>query len=150
MTTGPQPMVSEVGFAVIVVLAVMIYLVVRWFRQGVPPPDPWEQAGETSPLNDDTPMACHRCSTPQAPGANFCPQCGAAVGPYNNWMPFEQIFSEGEVLRNGTTQRMPPTPLIIIGYVLLSLSGFLFFAPLYWIMLAKNLQRWRRHAAEVD
>ena len=66
--------------------------------------------------------------TPQEPEAWFCKHCGAAVGPYNNLMPFLNVFSEGEVLRNGITHRFRNRPFIAFGYFLITLGFFLGFA----------------------
>jgi hypothetical protein len=96
--------------------------------------------------------------TPQPSTAWFCRHCGRAVGPYNNLMPFVQIFSEGEVFRNGTCDRLRSSPLILVGYFLLSLNflALIVIQPLgswlfsllillallsYWSSLLKNLKR---------
>jgi hypothetical protein len=51
------------------------------------------------------------------------------------------IFSQGEVLRAGVTERFRPRPLIVIGYLLFSLGMFAVAAPIYWVFLFKNLRR---------
>lgn len=56
-------------------------------------------------------------------------------------MPYVYIFSQGEILRNGVTDKLKPGPFIIIGYVLYSLFSYFIFAPLYWFFLFKNLRR---------
>jgi hypothetical protein len=63
-------------------------------------------------------------------------------------LPYVYLFSEGEVLRAGVTERIRRTPLIVIGYVLLPLSIFVIAAPVYWYFLFKNLQR--RDDAEAE
>ena len=55
-------------------------------------------------------------------------------------MPYVQIFSEGEVFRNGTSGRFRKRPLILIGYFLLGLGMFWFLAPIYWLSLLSNLK----------
>ena len=130
-----------------VLCAIAIYLFVRWFRQGTPKPDPWElepaQAAPGESGVSEVPL-CVRCLTPHVDTAYFCPHCGHAVGPYNNYMPFIQIFSEGEVFRAGTDGTARRTPFIVIGYVLLSLAAlpaFVLLAPLYWIALWRSNYR---------
>ena len=86
---------------------------------------------------------CHHCLTQQPPNACFCEHCGSAVGPYNNMMPYLNVFSEGEVFRNGAADRLRSKPLIIAGYLLFSLSAYVFFAPIFWFFLFKNLKRYR-------
>lgn len=78
---------------------------------------------------------------PQEPGAWFCGNCGSAVGPYNNLMPYLNVFSEGEVFRNGVSSRLRNKPVIFIGYFLISLGSYAIFAPIYWFFLLSNLKR---------
>ena len=56
-------------------------------------------------------------------------------------MPYVQVFSEGEVFRNGTSGRFRNRPLIMIGYFLITLGTFSFLAPIYWFSLLLNLKR---------
>jgi hypothetical protein len=56
-------------------------------------------------------------------------------------MPFLNVFSEGEVLRNGINGRFRNRPLIVIGYVLITLGIFPLLAPIYWLSLLLNLKR---------
>ncbi|HWY29922.1 MAG TPA: hypothetical protein VNX46_04160, partial [Candidatus Acidoferrum sp.] len=51
------------------------------------------------------------------------------------------LFSQGEVLRNGVNDKLPQSALIIAGYLLFSLSMYLLFAPIYWVLLFRNLRR---------
>ena len=116
--------------------------VADWSRRIVVPPDPWgpELTAELESL--DAVPVCHHCFTPQQHDRWFCPECGNAVGPYNNYLPYVRIFSEGEVLRNGVYNRIRPSALIITGYLLLSVSAYLVFAPVYWWCFFRNLRRW--------
>jgi uncharacterized membrane protein len=50
-------------------------------------------------------------------------------------------FSQGEVLRNGVTDKLPHNTLIVAGYLLLSLCTYFVFAPIYWIFLFRHLKR---------
>jgi hypothetical protein len=63
------------------------------------------------------------------------------VGPYCNYLPFVYIFSQGEVLRAGVTERIRHSPLIVIGFVLLSLVMCAVAAPIYWFFLFKHLRQ---------
>jgi hypothetical protein len=59
-------------------------------------------------------------------------------------MPYLYIFSEGEVLRAGVTERLRRSPLIVLGYIFFSLGMFAIAAPAvpaYWFFLFKNLHR---------
>ena len=61
------------------------------------------------------------------------------MGPYNNLMPYLQIFSEGEVLRNASNVHLRKRPLIMIGYFLLGLSFIPFvLLPVYWFSLMRT------------
>jgi hypothetical protein len=86
------------------------------------------------------PEICPHCSTPQPPTAWFCEHCGRAVGPYNNLMPYLQVFSEGEVFRNGASGQFRRRPLILAGYFLLGFGMLSFLAPIYWFSLLLNLR----------
>jgi len=59
-------------------------------------------------------------------------------------MPYLQVFSEGEVFRNGTSGRFRNRPLILFGYFLITLGTFSFLAPIYWFSLLLN---WKRPSA---
>jgi hypothetical protein len=114
---------------------------VRWLFTGPTRPDPWDETISAQIESTDATPLCHRCVTIHSHAAHFCPNCGAAVGDYNNVLPFEQLFSEGEVFRNGTTQRFRPTFLVVCGYLLLSAAAYMIFAPVYWFFLLRNLSR---------
>jgi hypothetical protein len=115
--------------------------VIVWVRNAPIRPDPWDAEFEQKMQDPDTPQTCHHCSTPQPPGAWFCDHCGSAVGDYNNLMPFVHVFSEGEVFRNGTSGQFRNRPLILVGYCLMSIGVFSFFAPIYWISMLLNSNR---------
>ena len=71
----------------------------------------------------------------------FCPVCGAAVGPYNNILPFIRIFSIGEALRSGVGPEAHFTPFRTVAYVAIGLTQYGVFAPLYYIRLFLNHRR---------
>jgi hypothetical protein len=79
--------------------------------------------------------------TPQSHNGWFCPECGATVGPYCNYMPYVYVFAQGEVLRAGVADRVRHSVVVIAGFVLLSLGMYSVVAPVYWYFLAKNLRR---------
>ena len=114
---------------------------VRWLFAGPVTPDPWGEQISAQIDNFESMPVCHRCLTEHSSIAHFCPQCGAAVGGFNNVMPYEYVFSEGEVLRNGTMANVPLRFPIVAGYLLLSLSAYAIFAPVYWFFLFRNLAR---------
>jgi fatty acid desaturase len=150
----PNLIVAGYGVAVLVLAAFWRFIV--WVRNAPVRPDPWD--AEVEHQLQEAPEACPHCSTPQSPTAWFCPQCGRAVGPYNNLMPYLQVFSEGEVLRNGTHDRLRKSPLIVIGYFLISFNFFVLAVSLarssiplslvivagllsFWFSLYKNYRR---------
>jgi len=117
-----------------------------WVREAPTKPDPWDVETDKKLSAEETPQACDHCSTPLSPVAWFCPHCGSAVGPYNNLMPYVMIFSEGEVFRNGVSQRFRNRPLIVIGFILMTISvGIntifgLVLGVIYAVLLVKNLR----------
>jgi hypothetical protein len=141
MLASTQPASPEVLFGVMAITGLVIGRLILWVREATPRPKPWcAEVGKGLQQPNAIPI-CHRCFTPQDPGAWFCENCGRAIGPYNNLMPYINVFSQGEVLRNGVTDRLRTNPLTIVGYVRLSLQGYLVFAPVYWFFLAENLRR---------
>lgn len=126
-------------YAVIGMAGFLFWRLIVWVRDAPVKPDPWDaEVAQQLPEAQET---CPNCSTPQSPTAWFCPHCGRAVGPYNNMMPFVQIFSEGEVFRNGTSGRFRNRRMVLIGYILISLGMFSVFAPIFWISLLRNFRR---------
>ena len=126
-----------VGFGIGGLVIAALWRLIVWIRDSPVRPDPWDAQVELQ--LQDAPEACPHCSTPQPPNAWFCAHCGRAVGPYNNLMPYLQIFSEGEVLRNSTNRHLRHRPVIMIGYFLIGLAFMPFFLlPIYWFSLLKN------------
>jgi hypothetical protein len=116
-----------------------LYVSLRRFFAGPRSPDPWDETVTAQIESPDSDRLCHRCVTPHSDHEHYCPNCGAAVGDYNNLLPFEQLFSEGEVFRNGTTQRFKLTGPIMCGYLLASLAAYAIVAPIYWFFLLRSL-----------
>ena len=135
----PYQVVAVLGTALLL-LAGLCGLI-AWVREAPVKPDPWDAEVELKLSEPETTEVCPHSSTPQPPTAWFCRHCGKAVGPYNNLMPFVNVFSEGEVLRNGTSGRFRNRPFILIGYLLISLGINPFIAPIYWFFLLSNRNR---------
>ena len=152
----PNLMIGELALGGLALWA--FWRLIVWIRDAPVRPDPWDAEVEQKLSDPETAEVCPHCLTEQPPTAWFCKGCGRAIGPYNNLMPYVQIFSEGEVFRSGTSDRLRRGPLIPIGYFLISLS----FVPLiilkpydswllslailagllsYWTLLLKNFNR---------
>jgi hypothetical protein len=142
-----NPTTPEQNLALFAILGLAIAAAVQFFRwvfSGSKTPDPWDETITFAVDEPDSLPVCHRCMTEHSLVAHFCPQCGAAVGDFNNLLPFEQLFSEGEVLRNGTNVRMQPTFLRVAGYLLLSIVAYapiFFITPVFWFFLIRNFSR---------
>ncbi len=123
-----------------------LYRFVVWVMQAPHTPDPWDTETEEA-LNEETAVPlCHHCLTPQTHNGWFCPQCGATVGPYCNYMPYIYVFSQGEVLRAGVTEKLRHSALVLVGFLLFSLGMFSFtilglVVPVYWFFFFKNLKK---------
>jgi len=141
MFGASDPYQAVAGLGLVLLFLAALRGVIVWVRDAPLKPDPWDDETERKLADPETAETCPHCSAPQSPTAWFCPNCGRAVGPYNNLMPFVNVFSEGEVLRNGVTGRFRNRPLIIIGYLLISLAAYSFFAPVFWVCLFSNLRR---------
>jgi len=123
------------------ICATAVYVFVLWVMEAPRTVNPWGKDIDEVVNRDDAIPVCHHCFTPQPHNGWFCPECGAIVGAYCNYMPYLYIFSEGEVLRAGVTERMRRVPLIVIGYIAVSIGMFAAAAPIYWFFLFKNLTR---------
>ncbi len=124
----------RIGVAALVLLAAaMVYLVIRWFFSGPRSAEPWGEEVDKELDSDEAVPLCHRCLVPHSPAADFCPNCGATVGQYTNWLPYPYIFSLGDTLRLGTAGQFHRTFVTEFGFLLLALAEYSVFAPLYWI-----------------
>jgi hypothetical protein len=137
--SDPDMIVAQIAIGGLVLAG--LWRLVVWVRDAPTRPDPWDAATERKLSEPEAVEVCHHCFTPQPTTAWFCEHCGSAVGPYNNLMPYIQVFSEGEVFRNGVNDKVRADPLTIIGYLFYSLANYAFFAPLYWIFFFKHLQQ---------
>ena len=118
-----------------------LYFLIRWFRTSPVQPDPWD--GDTAKELEDeecTPL-CHHCLAPHEPAADFCAQCGAAVGEFTNLYPLPYVFSIGHALRIGTGERFRRSPLTIVGFFVFSFAACGPLALVYWYRLMQNLHQ---------
>jgi hypothetical protein len=118
-----------------------VWGLIRWLREGPSRPEPWGDQVAAEIADDLAPALCHRCLTPHDASADFCPECGAAVGPYTNWLPYPQLFSIGHTLRIGTAGSFKHSALTIVGFFLFGLVEYALFAPVYWFVFLRNLSR---------
>lgn len=114
---------------------------VRQWWQSLDTPNPWSDELDAAVRMPDAVPVCHHCTTPCDLPAWFCPSCGAAIGPYNNILPFVRIFSLGEALRSGVGPEAHFTPFRAAAYVCLGLVQYQLFAPLYFFRLFSNHRR---------
>lgn len=144
--SGTNASELAVGVAALAVIAGFVFWrFLLWIKHSPVHPDPWDAATDEAVRQPDAVPVCHHCLTQVPPGQWFCETCGCAVGPYNNYMPYVDCFSEGEVFRNGVTDHMRRSALVITGYLLISFS-YLLFAPIYWALVFRNLFRDRSEA----
>ena len=148
VTHDPDCLIGEVALAGLA-FALLCRAFVR-VRQNPTSPDPWDKEIEKTLHEPEAVEVCHRCFDPVTPGSWFCEHCGCAVGPYNNLMPYIDVFSEGEVLRNGVNDKLRQNALVIAGYFFLSLNLYLVFAPVYWVLLFKNLKRQKESVEQME
>jgi hypothetical protein len=133
----------------LVIAALFLWRFILWVREAPGTADPWGPELEAKLRDPETALVCARCSTPQPPAQWFCEHCGSAVGDYNNYMPYVHVFSEGEVLRNGVSDRIRLSALTIAGFLLLSLNLYLVAAPVYWYFLIRNWNRLGRERSRL-
>jgi hypothetical protein len=124
---------------VVVVLCICAARLFRWLFSGPIRPDPWDEQTASDLREGNCTPICHRCLNPHDPLIYFCPECGAGVGKYTNLLPYPYIFSLGHTLRIGTTGTFRRSPLIIIGFMVVSSANFFIIAPFYWVRLFLNI-----------
>ncbi len=133
----PTTVVGVLGIAIL--LCLVLWRLFRWLFSGPPQPDPWSEEVAAEIAKDDAVPLCHRCLAPHDSQVDFCPDCGAPVGPYTNWLPYPYLFSIGHTLRIGASGDFRRSPLTIAGFLLLGMVEYALFAPVYWFMLLKGL-----------
>ena len=137
MSDDPNMLVAELA-----AVGIGITLLWRYFahvRKSPRTPDPWD--AKTEQELSEAKEVCPHCLTEQPTTAWFCKGCGRAIGPYNNLMPYVQIFSEGEVFRNSTNRHFQKRPWILFGYFLIFGAMFPLLAPFYLVWLLTNWKR---------
>ena len=107
-------------------------------------PNPWPDEVDVALHEPDAVPVCFRCVTPCEDTEWFCPTCGAAIGPYNNVMPFIYIYSIGEALRSGVGPEAHFTRFRTVAYIAIGLAQFGVYAPLYLFRLCLNYRRLKR------
>ncbi len=136
-TTPGETLIGVLG--ILALIGGAVWAIVRSLSKQPPSPDPWDEQTAKEVAAPDCIPLCHHCLEPHDPSDDFCPNCGAPVGAYTNFLPFPQLFSIGHVLRVGTTEHFKKSPLLIAGFFLFSLIEYVVFAPVYWIKLLLHL-----------
>jgi hypothetical protein len=136
--SDPEMLIAKIALGGLAVA--FFWQLIHWIRDSPTKADPWDDATEQKLSEPEAAEVCHHCFTEQPDNAWFCRHCGSAVGPYNNLMPYVCIFSEGEVFRNGASGHVRRSPLVVAGYLLLSLATLGLFAPLFWFSFIRNLK----------
>jgi len=127
---------------------VAIYRFSKWIMDCPPTANPWGADIEELLNRWETLPLCDKCLAPQEHDGWFCPECGSTFGPYCNFLPYVVLFSQGEVLRSGTMQRLRKKgPIITLGYMLFAFGTMALLAPIYCLVLFVN---WVRGAAPDD
>ena len=134
-----DPTKVVVVLAIAILLCVGLWRLIRWLFSGHPPPDPWSEEVAAEIAKDDAVPLCHRCLAPHDSQVDFCPECGAPVGSYTNWLPYPCLFSIGHTLRIGSSGDFRRSPLTIAGFFCLGIVEYALFVPIYWFMLLKGL-----------
>jgi hypothetical protein len=120
----------------------------NWWK--APEPHPWSIEIEEAVQQPDAVRICHHCLTPQEHLGWFCPECGAATGPYNNCMPFINIFSTGEVLRAGVNPKIRLASWVSPVYWIVGLFEYGIFTPLYWFRLLQAQKKRKKTPDQQD
>ena len=101
LTEDPTMRVGALG--IVILLCLGLWMLIRWLFSGPQRPDPWSDEVAAEIAKDDAVPLCHRCLAPHDSRVDFCPDCGAPVGAYTNWLPYPYLFSIGHTLRIGAS-----------------------------------------------
>src|SRR5258708_33321196 len=104
MAPHHAPWVTEL--VILVFSGIVIYGFILSVMDAACTADPWANEIEEEVNREEAVPLCHRCLAPQTHNGWFCPECGTTVGPYCNYLPYIYIFSQGELLRIGVTERI--------------------------------------------
>src|SRR6266566_4837636 len=137
VTEDPATRAGVLG--IVILLCLGLWMFIRWLFSGPQQPDPWSDEVAAEIGKDDAVPLCHRCLGPHDSLVDFCPNCGAPVGTYTNWLPYPYLFSIGHTLRIGASGDFRRSPLTIAGFFCLGIVEYALFAPIYWFMLLKGL-----------
>jgi len=147
-TDNPELLVGIL--AVIILVGFGLWALLEFLRRKPAQPDPWNEGIATEIESEEAVPLCHRCLTAHESSADFCPNCGAAVGQYTNWLPYPYLFSVGHTLRIGTSGEFRRSPLTVFGFFLFSLAEYTLFVPIYWIVFLRKLLLGRQPGAHPD
>ena len=128
-----------IGIVAVSVLYYCLGLFLQRLRVSPTTPDPWDDQVAAAIENDDAVPLCHHCLAPHSAAADFCPECGAAVGEYTNLLPYPYLFSVGHALRIGAFGNFKRSPLTVAGFLALGFIEYSVFAPFYWFRLLRNI-----------
>ncbi len=148
--TPISPEMKVAALATALMVGVGLVRLAQWLQAKPTSADPWDAETDLKLEEAEARPLCVRCLCPYEETDWFCPQCGRATSPTTNWMPYLDELSMGDVLRHGTGGRIPVKPLTVIGYVVLALTQYFIFAPIYWWQLWQNVRRWRHDRLTAD
>jgi len=140
--TFPATPEETVGtLAILGLIGLAIGAFCRWLLACPRTPDPWGAEVEQAVEREEAVPVCPHCLAPQEHNGWFCPECGSTTGQYSNYLPYVYIFSMGDAVRAGVERRGRWTPLLVAGYVLISITYFYILAPVYCLLLFLNRTR---------
>jgi hypothetical protein len=147
----PEQESALLALVILTATGLLIYRLVLWLAAAVRTPDPWGQEVEEAVEREDAVPLCDHCLCPQEHNGWFCPNCGATVGRYSNYLPFVYPFSLGEGLRAAIEGRVPKRWLPRAGYLLIPFCFLPFVvAPIYLIFFWLNLSGDPRNKADIS
>src|SRR5215203_3437622 len=95
-------------------------------------PDPWPPEVDAAIKDPCAEALCISCLYPQELHQWFCPHCGYPTGDFVPVMPYLQIFPVAEVLRRGVIGPPERRVGVQLFLIVLSITQYAVFAPLYW------------------
>jgi hypothetical protein len=101
-------------------------------------PDPWPAEVEAEVRSREARPLCLNCLFPQERQRSFCPHCGVTTHEFAVVMPYMQIFPVGDMLRSGVSGPPEPRWGVQVFLVLVSLTQYSIFAPVYWYWMFRR------------